>query len=134
MLITEPDDYIAAIEYEDGSKARFAMRAEAEPRGFYMQIFSIEERPQGTVDLSKKRGDFSEFKYRSPEQEKVAKVTQTNKPGIFQIEGLTEGIAYINFPRSAKEKGVTQGMEISVNKSGPIISVLVHPVVKQDNW
>jgi hypothetical protein len=70
MLIAEPGEYIAAIEYEDGSKARFAMRAEAEPGEFYMQIYSIEERPQVTVDLSKKKGDFSEFKYGLPNRKK----------------------------------------------------------------
>lgn len=123
LPLAEPGEYIATVEYAKGTKVRYGVSATYTPSDFYLYTFSIEEIPTVTIDLSKDKGDFSVYKVH--DQNKSVKIIREKNSDIFQIQGLSSGNAYIDFPKSDRNKEGTLGLNISVIKIGSIIRVEV---------
>jgi hypothetical protein len=122
LPLTQPGEYIATVEYDNGAKVRYGVKAEHIPSEFYFKTNSIEERPSVTVDLREAKGDYSEFK----ETEKgIVIITREGNSDIFHIQGLKDGHTVVNFPKSERKKGVIDGLEIRTQIIGSIINVEV---------
>jgi hypothetical protein len=122
LRLTQPGDYIATVEYDNGPKVRYGLKAEPFPSEFYYYTYSIEEIPTVTVDLRDAKGDFSEFKLTEKE---IVKITRKENSDIFHIQGLKEGNTVVNFPKSERKRGVVDGLEIRVQIIGSIVYVHV---------
>ncbi|WP_442596771.1 S-layer homology domain-containing protein [Neobacillus sp. D3-1R] len=133
LILTSPGEYIATVEYTNGTKARYGIEAILNPSDFYLYTYSIEDRPTVTIDLSKDKGDFSEYTI-SDEDTNIAKVTREENSNIFQIEGLSSGNTYIDFPKSDRKKEGTLGLNIRVQKVGSIIHVEVSRYTYYDQF
>jgi hypothetical protein len=132
LPLTEAGEYIATVEYAKGTKVRYGVSATKNPSDFYLRTFSIEEKPAVTIDLSKEKGNFSDYKISDPS--KTIKVTRKENTDIFLIQGLSEGNAYIDFPKSDRKKEGILGLNIRVIKIGTIIRVEVDPYDYYDQF
>jgi hypothetical protein len=132
LPLTEAGEYIATVEYAKGSKVRYGVSATKNLSDFYLRTFSIEEIPTVIIDLSKEKGNFSDYKI--SDLSKTIKVTRQENTDIFHIEGLTGGNAYIDFPKSDRTKEGILGLNITVIKIGSIIRVEVDPYDYYDQF
>jgi hypothetical protein len=123
LSLTEPGEFIATVEYAKGTKVRYGVSATVNPSDFYLHTFSIEDIPTVTIDLSEDKGNFSDYKVH--DQAKSIKVIREGNSDVFHIQGLSEGNAYIDFPKSDRNKEGTLGLNIRVMKIGSIIRVEV---------
>lgn len=124
ILLTEKGEYIAVVEYTDGTKVRYGVSASFVPSDFYYRTSSVEEKQAVTVDLSKAAGDFSEYKITNSNANPAEiKVTREGDSDIFHIEGLSGGFNTIKFPKNEGSKEHILGIDIWVQQIGSIIRV-----------
>ncbi|MGD6842183.1 S-layer homology domain-containing protein [Bacillus infantis] len=120
LLLDQPGEYIATVEFSNGSKVRYGLQA-IEESGFYFRTYSIEEVTEATVDLSKYPGnDFSKYEFNEKEAGDIIQIAKSGN--TFKIKGLSEGNAYIKFPNNYKKNGII-GIEVRVQKIGSIFKV-----------
>jgi len=115
ILLNEPMENLLIVEYDSGKKVSYAISSSVKQDNFYYWTSSILVMPEVTVDLTKKQGNFSEFTIQK-DYEKIIKVTKDSKANIFHIEGIGEGNAYIDFPKSDRRKPGVLGLSIDVRK------------------
>lgn len=133
LTLNEPGEYIATVQYANGKKVRYGMNATVKPSDFYLNTYSIEEIPTVTIDLSKDKGDFREYKIPDSDTSKV-KITREGNSDKFRIEGLSEGNIFVDFPNSDRNKEGILGLNIHVLKIGSIIHVEVEPYDYYDQF
>jgi hypothetical protein len=122
LLLSEPGQYIATVEFADGTKVRYGLEAVLVPSDFYYTTYSIKEIPKVTVDLSQYTGNnFSEYRFDEEIDGKTIRITKKNA-NTFQIEGLSKGNASIRFPQNYKPNGITR-IDVQVRKIGSILEV-----------
>jgi hypothetical protein len=132
LPLSEAGEYIATVEYVKGKKVQYGVSATKNLSDFYLRTFSIEEIPTVTIDLSNEKGNFSDYKISDPS--KTIKVTRQENTDTFQIQGLTGGNAYIDFPKSDRTKEGILGLNITVIRIGSIIRVEVDPYDYYDQF
>ena len=130
LLLNNPGEYIATVEYANNTKIRYGVKATEKPAHFYLDTYSIVENPVVSLDLSKYEGDFSEYNM-DEKTANIVNITREGNSNKFSIEGLSEGYIYVDFPKSRKE---ILGLRIQVYSIGSILNVRVEPYTYSEQF
>ncbi|WP_252504903.1 S-layer homology domain-containing protein [Sporosarcina sp. Marseille-Q4943] len=126
LFIDEPGEYIATVHFENGKVVRYGISASVNKTSFYLDVQTIEEQPELTIDLGGSAAELG--KHVLPEgSEKIAVVTRDKDSNKFHIKGVSEGTVNVKFSAS---KGAIEELTIHVQKIGSIIKVIAAPADK----